>query len=368
MIQVTNVSAKGAATPAPDTRKAIAVLKSVSLTWQRGVLAVVGTPQDGTSLLLSVIAGANVPKLGGVVVHGKSPAEVRARIAYVPADVTLPEALRVEEICEIAADVRGEARRPAIQRLHALGLEKLITRRARSLKRGETRAVSLALALSSTADVLVLDEPLSGLDAIAPSRVVEVIRARAAAGACVIVATASVRDATRLADSLSLLTHGMLAPLPPGLAHVGPQGARLRVVLAPSVDRDKGGAFVAALAADPAVAVVETAAFAIRAKPGRAALGVSVSGRDLVAIAGAITRTAAGLGVEVEAIESAVLPLDAIRAAVLACLPLMTAPALPSAPPPPPAPPPPAPPAPPMPPPPAAAVTPAPPPPTGGAP
>ena len=72
------------------------------------------------------------------------------------------------------------------------------------------------------------------LEPPAPARVIEALRARATAGACVIVTTASVRDATSLADQLGMLTQGVFTHLPPALAHVGTSGARLRVVVAAS--------------------------------------------------------------------------------------------------------------------------------------
>lgn len=295
MIQVSSLAAKG---DLPNARGAV-LLRNVSFTWERGVLAVLGAPYDGTTLLLQVLAG-HVRARGGSV-------SVKEPIAHVPVDVVLPDALRVDEACELAGELRGEPRKHAPERLAPLGLEALASRRVRSLSPAEARGVALAIALSSTAPVLLIEEPLAMIEPTVPSRVAAAIRARASAGAAVIVTTASVRDATTLADRTSMLTRGVLAPVPEPLAHAGPGGSSMRVVLAPSDDaRAHASALVAALTGDAAVAYVEAAG----------AVTVVARGPELAKLASAVTRAVAAARVEVEAIETAVMPLDAIRAAM----------------------------------------------------
>lgn len=311
MITLANVHAKSA--PAPG--KPSTMLRGVTLQHARGVLAVVGARVDGTTLLLSVLAGESHPKSGRVIVTAKRP-----EIAFVPLDVVLPEALRVEEVVALGDALRGAAKRPTSAVLATLGVEALGPRPVRSLSRAETRSVALAIALASPAKLLLIEEPVAHLDPVATARVGEVLRARAAAGAVVVITTASVRDATRLGDHLSVLTQGQITALPPELAHTGPRGARLRIVVA----KANAAALVGALAADPAVGTVETATFA----RGRAdeeekdddgvATAVFVTGKDLLELAAAVNRASSSTDTPVEAIESAVMPLDEIRAALAA--------------------------------------------------
>ncbi len=316
MIALTNVTARG-----ESARGRVgAMVRNVSTTWDRGVLAIVGTVGDGTSALLAVIAGAIRARTGQVIVGGKSPEDARSEIAHVPLDPTLPDALRVEEVCDLASSIRGEPARPATERLSVLGIEALAKRRVRSLSVGETRAVALAIALTSSAKVLLVEEPLATLEPTAPGRVIEAIRARAAAGTVVVVTTASVRDATRIADRVLVLTAGVLAPLPAALAHANDGVVRLRIVVPSRADGTRGtSALVSALAEDAAIASVETHAFAPSPSDpagARAASTVIVSGRDLVAVAKSVANAAASARVDVETIESAVAPLETIRAAV----------------------------------------------------
>lgn len=287
-------------------------LRDVTFEWERGVFALLGTPNDGTSLLLSVGAGWTPVDRGSVRIFDEAPSPGRPRIAFVPRHPTLPEGLRVEEACALASELRDEPPLPVASRLEALGLSSLARRSTSSLTPSETRAVVLALALTSRADVLLIDEPLASLASPASSRVVSALRTRAAEGACVVVTTSSVRDATRLADRLSVLLAGALVPLSASIAHSGHGAASLRIVVANPED---ASAFTRALAEDPVVTSIEHAPFG--ASEGTSnPIGLMVSGRALLEVASAVGRSSSATGIDVLTIESAVMPLAAIRASL----------------------------------------------------
>ena len=291
-------------------------LENVTLSWEKGVLAVLGAPADGTTALLEVLAGVLPVSGGTATVAGGPPDQARAHVAYVPLEPALPDPLRVSEVCELATRLRGEPAMTAAARLSPLGIESLADRRVRSLSPGEARAVSLAIALSSRAKVLLIEEPLAGLDAAAPAKVLEVLRARATAGACVVVTTSSVRDATSLGDQLGMLTQGVFTHLPPAIAHVGTSSARIRVIVSANAATEVAP-FVSALTAESAIATVETATFAAT-RVLHAAVAIVVSGTDLLAVARAVGLAAARTATNVLSIESAVSPLNAIRARIAA--------------------------------------------------
>ncbi|MBX3202567.1 MAG: ATP-binding cassette domain-containing protein [Labilithrix sp.] len=312
MIALQAVSARGKA-----ERGALRpTLTTVSLEHRRGVLGIVGATKDGTSLLFDLLDGSASPSSGRVVVLEGTPDAARSRVARVSLDAPLPEALRVDEVCALAADLRGEPRRAAHETLGVLGIAALGGRRVGSLAREERRAVALAIALGAKVDVLLLEEPLAWLDPVAPRLTIDALRARAAS-ACVVVATASPRDATRLADELGVLTAGVYTPLPPALAYtsLGPEGgASIRIVVAPAQGKRGAAALAGVLGGDDAVLRVETSPFA--APPG--AVAVVVTGRDLALLARAVTSAIASTRVDVELVEPSTLSLDAIRAALAA--------------------------------------------------
>ena len=84
------------------------LLKGVTLAWESGVLAILGTPADGTIALLEAAAGLTKVRAGAVTIAGHAPAASRVRIAYVPLVTSLPDALRVDEVCDLAGQLRGD--------------------------------------------------------------------------------------------------------------------------------------------------------------------------------------------------------------------------------------------------------------------
>ena len=309
-IELTGISARGAA----ERGRARTVLTSVGLAHQSGVLAIIGAHKDGTALLFDVLDGTTMPRAGRVTVFGGAPGDARRRIARVSLEAPLPEALRVDEVCDLAADVRGEPRRSAAERLGTLGLGTLGPRRVRSLSVDERRAVAFAIALSSKADVLLIEEPFAVLDPVAPRLVADALRARATS-ACVVVTTASPRDASRIADVLGMLTMGVYAPLSLELAHTsfGPDATcSIRVVVTPTQGKAGAASLISAMSGEDAVVKIETSSYA------SGGVGLLVTGTQLEALSRAVTRAIANARVDVELIEPSALPLDAIRVALAA--------------------------------------------------
>lgn len=245
------------------------VLASVSVTWEAGVHAVLGAPTDGGPLLLALLAGTARARSGIVEVLGGSPEDprVQRQVGRVPLDVSLPEALRVDEALAVAAAIRGEPSEAPVKRLAALGVENLATRGVGSLSRAEARAVALAEAVaSSRVRVLLVEEPFVAMDPRAIARLPEVLRARGRDGCAVIVETASPRDAGELADDHLLLRAGAVAGRASSmeeLAGFSPEGARLRVVARDAVD---ARAIAAALATEADVQAIEHQGAAVIAR------------------------------------------------------------------------------------------------------
>ncbi len=313
MIVLESISARGVA----ERGRPRPVLNRISLEHRTGVLAILGAPKDGTSLLLDVIDGSARPSAGRVRVLDTTPEGARARLARVTLDAPLPEELTVEEVANVAGVLRGEPGLSAAERLGALGLGTLARRRVRSLTTEERRAVALALALTGTkTEVILVEEPLASLDPTAPRLVVDLLRRRSMT-ASVVVTTGSARDAARLADRIGVLTGGVLLPLAPvdlQQAAFAPQGmASMRVVVSPASGKAGAAALAGILGADASVMRVETTAYAAGA-----AVALTVTGDDAGRLARALTHAIAAAGVDVELIEPSALSVDALRAALAA--------------------------------------------------
>jgi ABC-type multidrug transport system ATPase subunit len=280
-------------------------LSSLSHVWDAGSHAIVGAPADGGPLLLALIAGLLRPRSGSVRVLDAPPVDpaVRRQIAIVPLQPVLPEAMRVHEVLDLAAVIRKEAPRGAAERLAALGVGALAERRVRTLSRGEARAVALSEALTSpTVRVLLVEEPLVSMDARATGHVPGALRARGRDGRAVVLTTASMKDASELADDWVGLRAGAIVQTGSAidaLVEPGPQGTHLRVVLRRPGDVP---ALVAALAQDADVDAIE-----------RDQGCVQLRGRDAAALARAAGRAA--LAADVDVAELRIDPIAGMRPA-----------------------------------------------------
>jgi ABC-type Mn2+/Zn2+ transport system ATPase subunit len=191
------------------------------------VTALVGPNGSGKSTLLHAIGGLLTPASGTLHVLGRSPEAVRRRVAYVLQTVTVTEHLPIT-VREVVAMGRygtaGPFRRlgtddraridAAIERLE---LTALARRHLGELSGGQRQRALVAQALVQDADVLLLDEPVSGLDLASSDRIREVIDGERAAGRTVVLATHDLAEAQR-ADDLVLLAGRVVAAGPPATA------------------------------------------------------------------------------------------------------------------------------------------------------
>lgn len=175
-----------------------AIYTDLSLELGAGCHAIVGaTPAEGR-LLLDLAAGHARARRGRVRALDGAPGDrgVAARTAFVPLDVVLPDGLTVLDVAALEATVRGLGAPEPKARLARLDAEWLGGRRVHSLSPAERRSVALALALTSGATLLLLEEPLTHVEGRAAPLVAPALRALVAkGGVCVVLTTASRRDA-----------------------------------------------------------------------------------------------------------------------------------------------------------------------------
>ncbi len=147
-----------------ERRFADFALGPMSLTVEPGVTAVLGPSGSGKSTLLSLVAGFESPDAGRVAVNGRRihdlPPEDRS-VGMVFQNSALFPHLTVRE--NLAFGAAGEGNVKSTARM--LEIEPLLAREPETLSGGEAQRVALARALVSEPDVLLLDEPLSSLDA-----------------------------------------------------------------------------------------------------------------------------------------------------------------------------------------------------------
>lgn len=151
------------------------VLKDLDLTLERGeFVSVVGPNGSGKTTLFRLLLGLLKPTSGQVQVFGMNPAEARRRIGYVPQhfgfDVKFP--IRVIDVVRTGCLGRGSKIR-AREALRSVGLANLRGEQFANLSGGQRQRVLIARALASDPEMLLLDEPVANVDAVAAEEILD---------------------------------------------------------------------------------------------------------------------------------------------------------------------------------------------------
>jgi len=178
----------------------------VSMQVQPGeVVGLLGANGAGKTTLIRMLLGLIAVTSGRVELLGGPPdRERRRRLGYVPQGLGLYGDLTVRENLAFSAQAYGTAE-PALPPALTGHADVLV----RALPLGAQRQVAFLAALAHSPDVLVLDEPTSGVDALARAALWDTIRAQAEHGAGVLVTTHYMQEAQQC-DRLLLMSGGQL--------------------------------------------------------------------------------------------------------------------------------------------------------------
>jgi ABC-type multidrug transport system ATPase subunit len=202
---------------------ATTLLQPTSLTLEPGELvAIVGPSGSGKSTLLKTVGGIRPLSAGNVAVRGEDVGLRQADIGYVPQDDTLHHLLSIEEALSFAARLRlpeghtKEEREAAISGvLEQVGLDDISERRIGNLSGGQRKRAAVALELISGPELLLLDEPTTGLDPGLERRLMELTRRLADGGQGVLLVTHATQSLD-LCDRVAVMAPGGR------LAYLGP--------------------------------------------------------------------------------------------------------------------------------------------------
>jgi ABC-type Mn2+/Zn2+ transport system ATPase subunit len=186
-------------------------------------VCLVGLNGAGKSTLLRAIVGI-VPSSGTVRVLGSHDGNRRRLIAYVPQREDLNWGFPIS-VLEVVLMGRPSAirrigfslssdRADAIEALQQVGLEELRSRAIGELSGGQQQRVILARALYAQAPVMLLDEPLSGVDPATRQLIQELLRRRCQEGTTVLMATHDVLGSSQMADRVWGINGSVVADIP----------------------------------------------------------------------------------------------------------------------------------------------------------
>jgi ABC-2 type transport system ATP-binding protein len=180
--------------------------------------ALLGPNGAGKTTTLRMIAGLIRPDAGAIRVCGvdalAAPVEAKKIIAWISDEPMIYDKLTPEEYLEFVAGLWSVepmlAQARAQELLEWLGLSAHARERCETFSKGMRQKVALAGALVHDPRLIILDEPLTGLDAGSARQVKTVLRERTTAGATIIMTTHILEVAERMADRIGVIAHGKL--------------------------------------------------------------------------------------------------------------------------------------------------------------
>ncbi len=193
-----------------------AVLREVSLEVAAGsFVGLVGMNGSGKTTLLKTLLDLTICDSGSIQLFGRSHRDAAAReqMAYLPDRFVPPAYLRCKDFLKYMLELHGrEYNKEKVVRLFAeLELEpEILTASVQSLSKGMTQKLGLIACLLSEKQLLVLDEPMSGLDPRARVLVKQRLAHLKAQGVTVFFSSHALADVEEIADDMAVLHHGKL--------------------------------------------------------------------------------------------------------------------------------------------------------------
>lgn len=190
-------------------------LRGVTFTVKRGeTLGLIGANGAGKSTCIRLLMDFIRPDTGVITLDGRSPEDSRLRhdIGYLPEIAAFPASLTILDMLRFVGTTHGikksELEEQSERWLVALELWEARKRPIRSFSKGMQQRASFVLALVHDPSLLILDEPMSGLDPIGRASVSRLIQDLKTHGKTILFCTHILEDVDRLADRLLILHKG----------------------------------------------------------------------------------------------------------------------------------------------------------------
>ena len=193
---------------------AVEAVRGVSLHVPAGcIYGFLGPNGAGKTTIIRMIMSIFVADEGRIsVLDGQDAAAVKDRLGYLPEEKGLYKKMKVGELVAYFARLKGiedrEARRRAAELLERYGLGEWQDRRCEALSKGMSQKVQLLITLIHEPDLVILDEPFSGLDPVNRDLMRDVILQMRRDGKTVIFSTHIMEQAEQICDYVALINKG----------------------------------------------------------------------------------------------------------------------------------------------------------------
>ncbi len=196
-------------------KKTVEAVKGVSFEVRRGeIFGFLGPNGSGKTTTIKMLTGLIQPTGGEAYLFGKKvpSAEARASIGFLPENPYVYPYLTPREFVELCGALSGlrgqKLRRRSEEVLDKTGVLYAADRQVRRLSKGMLQRTGLAAALVTDPQMLILDEPMSGLDPVGRKEVRDLIHAEREAGRTIFFSTHILADVEAMCDRVSILRKG----------------------------------------------------------------------------------------------------------------------------------------------------------------
>jgi Cu-processing system ATP-binding protein len=189
----------------------VEVLKDLSLDIDEGgIFAILGPNGSGKTTLIKSILGLVIPNSGDIAINSKAVKgewEYRKDINYLPQIANFPENLTVFEIIEMIKNIRSKSTNDR-ELIDAFGLNDFLHRKLSNLSGGTRQKVNIVLTFMFNSNLIILDEPTTGLDPISLVTLKELIRKEQEEGKTILITSHIMSFVEEVAEKIVFLLEG----------------------------------------------------------------------------------------------------------------------------------------------------------------
>ncbi len=192
----------------------ITALEGVSFDVQSGkIIAIAGPNGSGKSTLVKIILGLVKNDNGDIYLNNyklNSHHHYRKQIGYLPQIGRYPENLTVSEVISMIKDIGEDEETFEADLIEEFELENHLKKEVRTLSGGTKQKLGIILAFMFKKDLLILDEPSSGLDPISSGKLKNLIKNRNSSGSTVLLISHIMSEVEELADEIIYFLNGKI--------------------------------------------------------------------------------------------------------------------------------------------------------------
>lgn len=185
------------------------VLKDINLELKKGqIIGLLGPNGSGKSTLTKILSGMNANYKGEVFIDGNKIGEkTKSVVSYLPDNLRFPDYMKVKDTLNLYKEMFDDFNREKAEKIldrFSIDLDMKI----KTMSKGTAEKLQIALVMSREAKLIILDEPIGGIDPSARDVIMEVILSNFNENQTILLATHLIADIEKIFDSVIFIKNG----------------------------------------------------------------------------------------------------------------------------------------------------------------